>query len=291
MPVSTGSCHTLRKAISYQHNKLSPAMRLVDLLRAIFFLKRKSEDLGSIVSFPKSGRTWLRVMLDKLNLPMRYTHDGSGYNASRHFKDLQIGNKVLFRSRVLSIYFSPRRILFLHRDPRDTAVSGYFQKTLRLGSKSEISMADFIRDPHLGVEKVIIFNLMWLARGCKLKDFKSIGYEALRADSVNGLANIAKWLRPDSAFGLSKVEEVVRETSFKKMREQEEKGELSKEYDEKTFGITVASNPDSYKVRRGKIGGYTDYFSDKDLAYCDELLARYDYFNRVRELSKQTGLL
>jgi hypothetical protein len=75
------------------------------------------------------------------------------------------------------------------------------------------------------------------------------------------------------------------------MREQEEKGEFSKMYNKKIFGAAVADNSDSYKVRRGKVGGYTDYFSEKDLAYCDELLARYDYFNRVRELSKQTGLL
>ena len=53
-------------------------MTLVNLFRAIFFLNKKSEDLGVVVSFPKSGRTWLRVMLDKLNLPMRYTHAVSG---------------------------------------------------------------------------------------------------------------------------------------------------------------------------------------------------------------------
>ena len=266
-------------------------MPLVNLFRVIFLKRIKSEDLGSIVSFPKSGRTWLLVMLARLNLPMRYTHAGSGYNVSCHFNDLQIGKKVLFRSRVLSFHFSQRRILFLHRDPRDTAVSGYFQKSLRLGSKSEISMADFIRDPHLGVEKIIIFNLLWLERGCKIKKFKSIGYEALRTHPVNGLANITKWLRPGRLFDLNMIEAVVQESSFQKMREQEEKGELTKQYDKKIFGGTVADNPDSYKVRRGKVGGYIDYFSEKDLAYCDELLARYDYFNRVRELSKQTGLL
>jgi hypothetical protein len=265
-------------------------MQQADLLRAIFFLK-KSEDLGSVISFPKSGRTWLRVMLDRLNLPMCYTHAGSEHSAGRHFKDLQIGKKALFRSRILFIYFSPRPVLFLHRDPRDTAVSGYFQKTLRLGSKNEISMANFIRDPHFGVEKIIIFNLMWLERGCKIEKFKSIGYESLRAHSVDGLASITKWLRPDSAFDLHKIQSVVQESSFQKMREQEEKGDLGKLYDEKIFGAAVANNPDSYKVRRGKVGGYTDYFSDKDLAYCDELLARYDYFNRMRELSEQTGLL
>jgi hypothetical protein len=260
-------------------------------MKLIKFLKTKSEDLGIIISFPKSGRTWLRVMLDRLNLPMRHTHARSGYDFSCHFNDLHIDTKDLFRYQLFFLRLFPRRILFLHRDPRDTAVSGYFQKTLRLGSRDEISMADFIRDPHLGVEKIIIFNLMWLERGCKIEKFKSIGYESLRAHSVDGLASITKWLRPDSAFDLHKVESVVQDSSFQKMREQEEKGELSKLYDKKTFGAAVADNPDSYKVRRGKVGGYIDYFSEKDLAYCDELLARYDYFNRVRELSKQTGLL
>lgn len=266
-------------------------MTLVNLFRAIFFLNRKFKDLGLVVSFPKSGRTWLRVMLDKLNLPMRYTHAGSGYDVSCHFNDLKIDKKGLFRLRVLPLPFFQRRILFLYRDPRDTAVSGYFQKTVRLGSSNEISMPDFIRDPHLGVEKIIVFNLLWLERGCKMKKFKSVGYEALRAHPVKGLASITKWLRPGSAFALSSIEGVVQESSFQKMREQEEKGDLSKQYDKKIFGGTVADNPDSYKVRRGKVGGYVDYFSEKDLAYCDELLARYDYFNRVRELSKQTGLL
>jgi hypothetical protein len=265
-------------------------MLLLNLFRDKFF-KRRAEVLGTIISFPKSGRTWLRVMLDRLNLPTRHTHARSGYNISCHFNDLHIVKKDLFRYRLLPLRFFQRSILFLHRDPRDTAVSGYFQKTLRLGSKSDISMADFIRDPHLGVEKIIIFNLMWLERGRKIRKFKSISYESLRSHSVEGLASITKWLRPDSAFDLHKIESVVQESSFQKMREQEENGELSKQYDKKIFGGTVADNPDSYKVRRGKVGGYIDYFSEKDLAYCDELLARYDYFNRVRELSKQTGLL
>ena len=32
-------------------------------------------------------------------------------------------------------------------------------------------------------------------------------------------------------------------------------------------------NPDSYKVRRGKVGGYTDYFDDDQLAVIDAMVA------------------
>ena len=59
--------------------------------------KKLNSERGLMVSFPKSGRTWVRVMLDSVNCKLRYTHDGS---------DLPL--------------------LFLHRDPRDTAVSGFF---------------------------------------------------------------------------------------------------------------------------------------------------------------------
>ena len=32
-------------------------------------------------------------------------------------------------------------------------------------------------------------------------------------------------------------------------------------------------NPDSYKVRRAKVGGYRDYFSDEEVASIDNKLA------------------
>jgi len=31
-------------------------------------------------------------------------------------------------------------------------------------------------------------------------------------------------------------------------------------------------NPDSYKVRRGKVGGYRDYFDDAEIARIDALV-------------------
>jgi hypothetical protein len=45
-----------------------------------------------------------------------------------------------------------------------------------------------------------------------------------------------------------------------------------------------SDNPDSYKVRRGKVGGYSDYLSAEDIAYCDEVLKHYTYFETCRAL-------
>ena len=67
--------------------------------------------VATLVSFPKSGRTWVRVMLDRLDLPISYNHDGSQYALSKDFRNLKPtqGN------------YQGERIVFLHRDPRDTA--------------------------------------------------------------------------------------------------------------------------------------------------------------------------
>ena len=75
---------------------------------------------GSLVSFPKSGRTWVRVMLWMLSIDINYTHDNSSHIKARHLSDLEIMN-----------YDYNRPLLLLYRDPRDTAVSGYFQVTKR----------------------------------------------------------------------------------------------------------------------------------------------------------------
>lgn len=78
--------------------------------------KRHDSERGLMVSFPKSGRTWVRVMLDSVNCKVRCTHDGSDHSLGTHFNDLV----------PCQVDGTDRPLLFLHRDPRDTAVSGFF---------------------------------------------------------------------------------------------------------------------------------------------------------------------
>jgi hypothetical protein len=37
-----------------------------------------------------------------------------------------------------------------------------------------------------------------------------------------------------------------------------------------------ASDPDSYKVRRGKVGGFADYLAAADIEYLDSVVAKLD---------------
>jgi hypothetical protein len=78
------------------------------------------------------------------------------------------------------------------------------------------------------------------------------------------------------------IERVVANNTFERMHQREARDEYPDRF---RFRLVDPGNPDSYHVRRGKAGGYVDYLSLEDIAYCDEILERYRYFDRCRELT------
>ena len=224
--------------------------------------------VGTVVSFPKSGRTWLRVMLDKLDVTMSYTHAGSEYTVSCHFNDLPMP-----RSRS-----GPGKQLFLLRDPRDTVVSGYFQKSKRK-KRDPFSgdLSEFIRDPHYGIEKIAQFNLAWLTSYASMDSstHRSISYEAIRNDPAQAMTLIYTYLKDQPPNPLS-IQSVIEEASFSRMQAQERSGELGAQYGS-ILTPADASDPESMKVRKGKIGGYKDYMNQDDIAFCNSILNNRRY--------------
>src|SRR5688572_14287085 len=130
-------------------NLISPLPRSIRRLiyRAGYYIENRmhpSTDIY-IISYPKTGRTWLRVLIGKaisehaklnenlilktpkltaaVGLPItRFTHDDASLNAAQHYNTLET-DKSRFRNQ---------KIIFLARDPRDTIVSCYFQATKRI---------------------------------------------------------------------------------------------------------------------------------------------------------------
>lgn len=232
---------------------------------------------SAIVSYPKSGRTWLRVMLGKLLClrlgipdqhslrieqltqkaglaPTRFTHDGSEMLRGLPYGALE-SDKSAFRDR---------RVLFLTRDLRDLMVSCYFQATRRIG-RFDGGIPEFLRDERFGVRKVLTFYRQWDAARTVPKDFRHLTYETIHADPEQALTETAIWI------GLEPTQEMVAEavafSAFDTLREMEADAYFS------TNILTPATpgDPESFKVRRGKVGGYRDYLSDADVVYIDEL--------------------
>jgi sulfotransferase family protein len=205
-------------------------------------------------------------MLDDLGLPFLFTHDGSDRVCG--FSEIRICKKPMF-------YKHP--VVFLSRDPRDTVVSGYFEMSRR-SYKIEIlysrAISDFARDPRYGIEKVILFNKGWLKKGARLRRFLPITYEQLTDDPEAVLRTVADFVGAEVSDDA--IARVVRENTFERMHQREANGEYGR------YGTKLTprdqADPESYKMRRGKRGGYVDYLSPDDLAYCNAMLERYRYW-------------
>lgn len=224
---------------------------------------RRAGRTFNVVSFPKSGRTWLRVMLDGLKLDAKYTHDGSGHSKTGHVEELQPASEA----------FAGKTIVFLYRDPRDTVVSGYFQTAKRLGGY-EGTISDFIRDPRHGIEKIVRFNMEWLARGADLGKFHAVTYEDLKADTVGALSTIVGFVGAERTP--QEIATTVDEASFEKMQARERSGELAERYG-RILAPADSKDPNSYKVREGIVGGFRKHLGDDDIAFCDEVVVRLGY--------------
>ena len=54
-----------------------------------------------LVSFPKSGRTWLRVMLDKLNVKYEYDHGKTTEDMEFFFHEVKMNEDKLRKTRCI----------------------------------------------------------------------------------------------------------------------------------------------------------------------------------------------
>jgi hypothetical protein len=229
-----------------------------------------------LVSFPKSGRTWLRVMFDDLGVTVQYSHDGTDHGRQKSLNRLN-ADKSPYRGR---------RTVLLIRDPRDTVVSGYFQVKKRHNIPVG-SISDLIRSDNHGIEKILRFNLNWFSAMPRLETARCIQYEDIHRDTAGSLRSILEFWNLE--FDSSAIADVVEARTFQKMRTSEEQGVLGERYGT-ILRPSDVTDPESFKVRRGKIGGYADYLSNDDILYCNNILNKFSYWEKLDETLQKKGI-
>lgn len=214
----------------------------------------------AIVSFPKSGRTWLRFMLDQLGISPSFTHENADRRASLEYMRENIR---------LSTH---KRVIFLHRNPLDTAISFYnhakFVKDWPYAPDVvPETLSEFLRHPQMGIRYLLEFNKAWLGSAGRFDDFLAVKYEDLRDDPVAGLRRIVDFCRVVRVSDRD-IRKAVAAAEFSRMRELEEAGKLAKAFP----GMFSEGNADprSRKVRSGKVGNYREAMSREDVDYCIE---------------------
>jgi hypothetical protein len=240
----------------------------------------------AVVSYGKSGRTWVNVMLSRF-FQVRYglSERSLLFYDNLHRKNRAIPKILLTHDNYLRDYlgsggskaaFYDKATLLLVRHPGDVAVSQFFQWRFRMRAHkkglneypahgAEVAILDFVLREKAGLKKIIAFMNEWAGELPRLKRLKIMRYEDLRADPHKELHAILDWMGLDPTE--AEVKEAVAFAAFDNMKKLEQRG---------TFRWSGASmrpgdkaNPDSYKTRRAKVGGYRDYFDDDQVRQID----------------------
>ena len=240
------------------------------------------------VSFGKSGRTWLRVMLSRVyqqlyGLPQHallgfdnfhgmnraiprvfFTHDNYIKNYTGHYDS--------------KVDFYAKHVVLLVRDPRDVVVSQFFQWQHRMTAvksrvleypdiDASVSVYDFAMAP-TGLERTIAFMNLWASEIDKIRGVFLLRYEDMRNAPETALKGLVDFMRAQASD--TQIREAVEFASYENMKKMEQKQAFR--LSGGRMKPTDRSNPDTYKVRRGKVGGYRDYFDDEQMAVIDKLV-------------------
>jgi hypothetical protein len=251
-------------------------------LRTIRRLRRERD--AFVVSFPKSGRTWHRVMLGAylglrhgldlrgaiepaelaagLGLPrVGYEHNGANFLGETGPDDPSVADHRLWRGR---------RVLFLLRAPEDLLVSAYHHARFR-ARVFDGPISEFIRQPATGAEKVAASWARWAARMNEAEAAKVQTYEWLHDDAEAALAETVRFFElgePDP----ESLREAVAFSRFDNLRSKERSGFFGSD----RLAAGPGEDDRALKTREGKVGGWRAHLSEEDRGFIWQAFERRD---------------
>ena len=238
-----------------------------------------------ILRYPKSGVTWLRMMMTNV-YQSRFGATGgeivgrSAFHATRKYiPDVFVcmNNFGLTKSE-LEAKLANKKIILLLRDPRDVAISSYFSNAKRSTKVERIARKvpdtvgidgpyQFAINPDFGMPRIIDFMNYSFAIVRHHPSALIVRYEDLRKDTARAFAPVMRFLFPDVTDG--EIRDAVLATDFDRMKISEAEG---------SFGLDllkpgIKGDSDSFKVRRGKVGGYADYLTAAQKLHLDSIVS------------------
>ncbi len=249
-----------------------------------------------IIGHPKSGNTWLKAMISRLYQQRYDLPESKLINTDEFARKIPeiprlaaTNGHYSYESEVgkllaVGVPDSPLRhkpVLFLARHPIDIAVSWYHQFTKRQSrAKQElinhaitnpidrhtVEMWDFVRHSDIGLPSLIEYQNTWARNIRMLPQGLLTRYEDLRAEPVPTLLEITQLMGAD--FSEEEIRAAVEWGSFDNLQKLETQGTFS----QGGMKLVNANDPSTYKVRRGKVGGYREDFDEHQVAELEALV-------------------
>lgn len=230
-----------------------------------------------MLSYPKSGRTWVRFMVDSYLCKVFDLKCANVFDAEKQLKKVHpiewthltgamIAKRPYWAMGPWKIDDATHRVpwLVLTRNFQATLASAYFQARDRI-KVFDGSPSQFVRDPRYGVIKLISFYNQFEELRPALKTCHVFSYEQFTRESRPQLRRMieALGLRVEQAL----IEQVIEESGFENMR----RLSVTPQYAGSVIAPTDPTRPETFKIRsagRDK----KELFDDEDLAFIDRVI-------------------
>lgn len=246
--------------------------------------RRKLRDADVVtVSFPKSGRTYVRTMLARLfkaehaiddrhvlkysefrraapGVPrLLFTHDG---DAMRRACDVQVDSSL----------YSSKRVALLVRHPADTVISRYHHLRDRSEDPARQLLArqpleEFVWTEQGGVPAIVEYMNQWAVICRQRGDVHLVRYEDVLADPERQIQSLARFVGLEATDAT--VADAVAFGKIDNLKQREREGY----FESSRFGAGRSGGEDSFKVRSGKAGGYRAKLSADNVERIDRFIA------------------
>jgi hypothetical protein len=206
-----------------------------------------------IVSYPKSGNTWMRFLIGNYLTG----NECSFENCHRITPDIHMNPdrcREIDRPRFIKSHapFQPQypKVIYIVRDPRDIAVS-YFRYRQKIGKRSrDASIQDFLDDFFDGVGPYGAWDdhiRSWLNADTRLL---RVRYEDMLDDAASEFRRVLQFIPVE--IDDEALVAAVEASSFSNMRKMEEEN----------AGANIRGDSSTRFVRKGKKGNWRTIFDD-----------------------------
>ncbi|MBN1147709.1 MAG: sulfotransferase domain-containing protein [Anaerolineales bacterium] len=237
-----------------------------------------------LVSYPKCGRTWLRLMIGRavarhFALPENDDILLLNWKSKSHPEVPKItvvhDDRPMLKTpdelQTSKEKYRDKDVIFLVRDPRDVIVSSYFEmkKRGRIFGENPYETRQAIFDGTLpefidrragGFDTIIKYYNIWADQRRLLKGFLLIRYEDMKKDAEHELRRVLDFL------GLGMIDhQTIAEAAVFASFDNVHKMEAQGAFQSGILKPADETDRDSFKTRKGKVGGFVDYLNEQEI--------------------------
>lgn len=227
-----------------------------------------------LLSLTNCGRTWLRVILGRA-MQLHYSADRAGV-----LEDVNLHDLFSFSERIPTLpsikpmhekyrqfgnRYLQQKVILLVRAPRDAIVSRYHQHKDELNQKLGVDSLDAYVRQGDDLAAYIQFYNDWHTHRHSAKALLVVRYEDMTLYTFQAIRRIADFL--ELSVTSTEINESINYASFRNMRKMEVEGSV--QVRTQVMSDRDVTNPESFKVRRGAVGGYKAALSPESIAFVD----------------------